>query len=370
MRIQQFIFSFLIIFCACQKKAAPKLSEKAYTDFTEQLAKEVNSGNYSAFTEAFDVEGLVDTLLKGEPGGLFFREKFVKKFKSQLAPIGSQMGELIEKGGTYTMLHMYVRDDVPHALFRLHSKGVNYHDLTLVNDNGKVKIGDMYTYLSGEKISTSIGRVIGLGKDDPEVLQAFVNATEKIHHIKVLIHDNKGEEAIAELEAFPEKLKNDKSLMLLRILAAKRINNEVYNQTISRYERLFPNDPSLDLLLIDGYILRNDYPGALASVNRLDKHVNDPYLDMVRGNIYFRMEDLSSSEQAFRKLIQKMKKPEKEAYTSLAIVYMEEEKYPEALSIMQELHEQYRLAPSEILDLTQAGSKFRAREDVKKWIAK
>ncbi len=87
-----------------------------------------------------------------------------------------------------------------------------------------------------------------------------------------MINQGKNPEALAQLKGLlrPETKKR-KSILLLRLRAAQASDEKEYAEVLEDFRKLYPNDACLDLLLIDYYTLKKDFPRALESIDRLDR---------------------------------------------------------------------------------------------------
>ena len=205
------------------------------------------------------------------------------------------------KNGSYKLLRMYDDNGKKHLLFRMFGDGgINYHDYSVVKINGQVKADDMYSYISGEKISKTFSDLLAANSSSngglaSEESQKFVRLTE---------YKNKGEyaEEIALFKTFDTTLQNTKAMQLLYIEASKHISNDDYKNALEKFAARYPNAPNAYLLMLDAYFLNKDFDKALVAVNKLDSLVKgDPVLNLFRGNIYKELGKVEESRQSFEK---------------------------------------------------------------------
>ena len=92
--------------------------------------------------------------------------------------------------------------------------------------------------------------------------------------------------ALDTYAGLPERLQKDKVALVKRIEAAKHLKGKPYDDAIRAYRKEFPNEPNLDLIMIDGYLEHKMYDRALACIDRLDQTIGgDPYLDVLRAGV-------------------------------------------------------------------------------------
>ena len=85
------------------------------------------------------------------------------------------------------------------------------------------------------------------------------------------------------------------------------LSGEEYNRAIAEYEMLYPHEPNMQLLMIDGYILRKDYGKALAAVEDLDKMIDkDPLLDFHRAMCYTLLKNEPKRREYLERLVKNL----------------------------------------------------------------
>ena len=91
------------------------------------------------------------------------------------------------------------------------------------------------------------------------------------------------------------------------MIASGLDNDEKYEAAINEYTTLYPNEPNMYLLLLDGYIIKKEYDKALYSVNEMDKMINkDPFLDYYRYLIYNMQDDSIHARSSIEMLMKNM----------------------------------------------------------------
>jgi hypothetical protein len=221
---------------------------------------------------------------------------------------------------------------------------LNYQELILERSPaGKIRIADAFVYASGEKLSDTfrrmlipivaekhkslIERLLG-GRSDivdsaPQWL-ALVKASAAGNHRQVL----------ALYDKLPKSVQDDKAFMIYRLKAAQNIDQTVYLDTMDRWRRLYPHDPSIDLISIDAFILRKDFRKGLECVDRLEKSVGgDSFLDFERGLIFKMMNDVPRAETACARAAAVEPEIEPMQFFLLALL-VDEHKYAEGVNIL------------------------------------
>ena len=86
--------------------------------------------------------------------------------------------------------------------------------------------------------------------------------------------------------ALPESLQKEKSILIERTNVAKHLRGKPYDDAIRDYLKAFPNEPNLNLLMIDAYQEHRLFDRELTCIDGLDRTVGgDPYLDVLRKSL-------------------------------------------------------------------------------------
>ena len=189
-------------------------------------------------------------------------------------------------------------------LFRLYSsdEGLNYHDYKLRNIDGEVKIIDVYIFTTGEYLSETFSNLYDATiSQKPNIVDKFLKKTLvddllKIADIRSSMASGDYEQAYKVFNSLSSEGKKQKMFKLMGVLIAGQLDEETYAKEIKEFEALFPNDPSLYLVSIDGYILSEKYNRALMQTNLLDRTLGgDSFLNYMRANIYYVKQDFTNS---------------------------------------------------------------------------
>lgn len=229
----------------------------------------------------------------------------VKKYLS----FGKIIKKELEKGSYYDFLRCYVdKNKKFHLIFRLYNEndGLNYHDYILNEVKGNYKLIDVFAFGSGEYISDTF-RTIYLQSFESEnsFFSRYDSSLSKLTKIRKLVQEEKHQEAYDLYSTIPLKYANTKPFMLVYISITSGLDDEFYIKAIEEYERLYPNDPTLSLFLIDKNFIKEEYKKALKNIDDLDKLlVGDSFLDLYRGNIYNQMEDYETAKECYVRMVE------------------------------------------------------------------
>lgn len=295
----------ILVFVACITKQKPITKEEAL-DLAKKIEKSVGNDDDRVLDAAFDYNALVQKVKL--PKG-FKRKDFIKE-----APARMKMGRTIIASigskGSYKLLRHYEKDGVQHLLFRLYSEGgLNYHDMQLTRSKGECKIGDMYLYMTGSHISESLTQVYEqLAKEwDRSDYSSAPMWMDSLSAIRQHLMQQNYTRAQELLDQVPAHVRKGKMFQIARIEIADGLGPEEFDEAIREYETLFPNDESLNLLVINAYLIRRDFEKALQAIDKLDKLVGtDPVLNYHRALCYNNMEQQQKAIEKLQVLLKEI----------------------------------------------------------------
>jgi predicted Zn-dependent protease len=93
---------------------------------------------------------------------------------------------------------------------------------------------------------------------------------------------------LEQYNSLSEAARKLKLAMSVRLRAAAALSPEAYKAAVEEFRATYPNNPTIDLLLIDGYVLQKEYDKALASIDATERFVGgDGYLNVLRAGVLF-----------------------------------------------------------------------------------
>ncbi|WP_375771927.1 hypothetical protein NR798_13905 [Archangium gephyra] len=296
------MLSLLLLVLAAQPAAAPapakaSAMDPAFVAYTTELEQGINAGDASILDSRIDMERLLGRATRDTSAPKEFHEGFANGMRRSGMKLGQQLVSSREDDSSFHLLRLRMDGGTPHALYRVVSTqgGVNYLDLELAtNAEGQVVIADFYPYITGELFSETMRRIYlqaakEAGYDLVDKMmgkeQDFLKNASKLTDMQKMVQEQKFAEVVKAFDALPESLRQNKPFLLLRLTASSQLEESEYQKSIQAFEQAFPNDPSLDLISIDGHMMRKDYATVMKMVDRLDQRVKDPYLQYLRGSV-------------------------------------------------------------------------------------
>lgn len=249
--------------------------------YGSSLATALNECNMPALKMFIDIKSMASEAVR--------RSKVAKKDqRAVLAGVLSQIDtnllqQTCPKGEEAFARFLRVRERSGRTTVLLRTssdEGLNYLEFYVgQRKSGALVADDLYAFLSGSTMIETLQSIFDalVDEDNSEVIR-FKNIAEKLN--------SEPAAGIAETHSLPASLRESKSMQGAIVQAASNLSEKEYKDAIAEYQRLFPDDPSVDLVSIDGLFLSEKYEEALAAIDRLDKSVGgDEFLNQIRSGI-------------------------------------------------------------------------------------
>ncbi len=292
----------------------PIIAEEA-TKWAAARQRAVRVQDGDTFNSLVDWDAFVEkaTALSGDSAQLSqYRTKFGHGLKvatvSPRTGFGRAVMEAVEASGEYRALRIHPAGGQLRVLFRLVSStgALNYHDWVLGRSrDGKIVATDCYVFLIGELYSQNLRRsflplahksggasVATLTGPERDFVEHFNQFTQMGRYLR----ERNWRLTLNTYKELPASVQESKPAMTMRLMATQSVSDAEYLATIDDFRKRYPNDPMIDLISVDGYILRKAYGQALAAIDRVDKSIGgDPYLKVLRGNVLLQEKKLNAA---------------------------------------------------------------------------
>jgi hypothetical protein len=286
------IFPFAF-FAACTTPEEPVSAQEA-VKLAHAIEKWIKNDSAENLNKIIDASALSKRI--EEHAGNAANQSFLRGVRDALknADLGQQIARGIEKKGSYLLIKQYEKDKQQHLVFRLYADAqVNYHDFELIKKDDQVKVADIFIYLTGETLSATLANsMLMMTEDYDDMPKEEFDKIKRFKIIKTLMSKNNYNGAKRNYDELPDQFKKQKIFQLINIMICKELEDSLYLKAMDEYHALYPAAPNMFLMMIDAYILQQEYENALKSVNQLDSLINkDPLLDYHRALIYKQMDD-------------------------------------------------------------------------------
>lgn len=196
----------------------------------------------------------------------------------------------------FKVLHVLMVDGEPRPVVRRLVRSpsgvdtmVNYDQLQLGRSrrDHQVRVIDIYSLFNGQWMSEQIS-----GFGDSLANTGFgdtMDVVDTIRRVRELQDAKRPGEALALLDTVPTAVRRVRLVQSMRVALALATSQDAYGQALDEIAQVFPNDPSIAMLEIDGAMLRGKFDDALHDVDFVDAAVGgDPFQDALRAQIYLK----------------------------------------------------------------------------------
>lgn len=359
------ILTLVAAFVRADAPSATQISAAA-----EAYAKAINSNDADTAATFLNTDAIVDTSIKDVKAPKEFLDGFSGQMKKEgLKAFAMQL--CAQKGSTGGMkfLRVVQRGTETRAMIRFVGEGgLNYHEYVVEIKDGKACFVDMYIWLTGEKISSTFGRLAQQAYD------SFANSGKigaRLGAVKEMgraIQEQRWKDVLDAYEKLDPETRKEKLIQIFRIKACFNTNDAAYSAALKEYAELFKDDASLDLMLLDTLLTQKQYDEAFKSLDRLDKAVGgDNYLNVLRANVNFAKGDSANCKVCANKALAAEPNLLPAADTLLTLA-LEEKDFPAAKAMMIRMEKDMEF---EFGDLTKVEpfAGFVASPSYKEWLS-
>lgn len=327
------LLPFLLFIIACSEPEKPVTKEEA-AKMAAMVTDVLAQRNASRFNELLDLDAFEKRMLNHANNNLN-RSSVVGAMESLgSGELGLQIVRSLGDKGAYELVKQYEKDNHQRLIFRLYDElDLNYHDFELIKKGDQVKIADVFAYNTGENLTSIMAESL---LDVDEQQYAGKKEAKKMQLIKKYITAKEYEKADEVFESLPAVLKEQKQFRMIYLTIAAGLGDEKHLAALNKYQENYPDAPNMYLLTLGIYLLKEDFPAALRSVNRLDSFINkDPYLDFHRALIYREIKDTVNRLASLERLHQNM--PGFGTGTvELIVAYLDGKQLDKAVSLTQQ----------------------------------
>ena len=313
--LKQALAVLAIALSAC--RAAPEkktvltipATEEEALRYAEQFIDAVEKPNVARASMMVDWDGIFERATAGTSVSPQLRAAFVRGARSttQTSAYVRHLVNVAEQGGKISLLRIRGNYGERRVILRVlpADGGVNYNELILTRDAaGFVRASDIYAYANGEFFSDTVrGMFLSTLNAEPNLIERLLGRNsemvETAGYYRELTEKSlagKNEEVVDLVKRLPPRLRKERQVLVMYVSASSRLDAGQYQSALDEMRATYPNEPGLDLMLIDGYYVMKKYDDALDAIDRLDRAVEgDPYLDTWRASIFLQKGDVDEA---------------------------------------------------------------------------
>ncbi len=233
--------------------------------------------NVAQVTALLDREGfvkLIEQRASAKKDAVRFLEQFVSTASNKFCAWVAGAVEV-------RMLRVRSVDGERRPLLRkVSDTGFGYFDVRAAPTADGLRIVDIYSHNNGTWISQEMADIVlSPAADDP-------TAGITVMRINALDTEGKHADALAALDAMPERVRNTRELQDLRVAIAGRASVAAYEQALAERARLFPDDKPTPMSAMNRAFLAGDLTEALHQIDLMEAAVGgDQFLDALRASV-------------------------------------------------------------------------------------
>lgn len=343
----------LLASCSTRKRYGP-ISDDQANVWAKQLEAAIDEGDDMAISAAINGDVFVDRVFDSdemEALGVVSRLKAKMSARSSieqgLGNVGAELVDALAYGGSYTFIRHFEQEGKKKVLFRLENvQGLNYHIFTLVEAEGEVKAEDVYVLVLGSDLSEVLrNSLLGLGLfEDSKVDARLIEDAGRMQEIRRLINEQDPDSAMVIFEQLHPKLQDSRIGMFTHIQLSMLRDTEEFIESVERMRERYPENASVDLLMIDYYFLKEEYAKSLTALNRLDRAIGgDVYLNLHRAGLAQAQEDWDRSANLLQEMLDQGMERNEELDFAMLSSLLGQGRYDESIVLIEEMKEIYGL---------------------------
>ncbi|HMS51041.1 MAG TPA: hypothetical protein PKD56_01855 [Chitinophagales bacterium] len=347
-----------------------------FDTFARQIELSLNQGDPSFFNDHFLLDSLISPTISRFSAPHDFQAGFMAGMKEQIA-VGEQIVSAMGMEGYYKLLWVNIDTAAPKnttgakALFRMvNAAGLDYHIFSLQKKQNKdsIIISDFTIVRGGVAFSDLILRLYlsGLTEHLDSTIENQMTDFEKqwlqyqpqIALIEKSLNENKYKPnkkkqqtiALKNLNDLPQPLRNDKLVLLMELSAAQYLGGKQLNETIVKFNQIFPDDPIVDLVVLDYYFETNKPSKTqLTAIDNIEAKIgNDPYLNILRATIYTKQNNYTIADSLLTKAIAQEPDNE-EPWWDLIELRLRQKQFEQTVNLFAPMQTQFNINPAEFL---------------------
>jgi hypothetical protein len=371
------VLTAILIVCASQIVRAEDNSDAWARHLATTLETAFSTHDIAMGDSTFDADSFLDRITKDVIAPKGFAETYRARLKKN-SLVGTIMAATSNEA-SFKFLRVHKVNEESWAICRLYQKGrgVNYLEWILGADaQGNPKFVDYYSLLIGERRSETMRRsyVAVVTQANLGASRDMAASDKSVSQFMQDYRTGKYAAALDDFKSLPAAFQQSKAILAMRVVAAEHLQDlqpEAYTDALADFQNLYPKDPSLDLLSLDGLIHEKKYDDAQQAVSRLETFTGgDAYLQHLHGAYALQAggdENLAAAKKYFEAAIA-TEPTLKPPYYGLVALSLKTGDFNRTAELLDELHVKFNVDLKNLVT-TPAYGEFVKSDAYQKWKA-
>ena len=310
-----------------------------------QLSTSYSNGNQDVFLKSISLNRFFPKVVLQDLDNkklTKFNNKFKTLYNKKITSFPIEMINSLKEGDFYNFVsyHFDPLDKTYHMIFRYYSEkyGLDYHDYRVLSNGEELIIDDVFVYSSSQKLSETL-KLFYLSEVPKNYISSITNK-DQFKYILMLKNfvdaknNNELQKAYKHISILNKALQNkDRFTAMLKLELSRSISDEAYFESMEDVLASFAIDPSTNLSAIRYHYLNKDYEAVFKSINSIQNHTNDTFLDFEKGNLSFAAKNYESAEVFYKNMIENYPNFHLPKF-SLLVIYEQEQAFKKAINLL------------------------------------
>jgi hypothetical protein len=337
-----------------ERERVERPSDEETRAFFESLSSAARSGDAAAVNRHIDWQAVAARATRG----LTVSEEALKGLiegastTAEQRGLSAQLAEMSQGAASLRRLGEQERDGETWYVARLTIEGGGFDHLgfLLETQNGRARAVDLWQLTVGESSSEVMRRMLlPTVVTGPENVvdrltgkeREYVEHIGKIAEAQKLAAEGRGHDALHLLDGLPEGMQRERFVLLTRVGLAQFASQQEHLAEIEALAEAFPDDPTTQVHLIDGYMMQGRPDKSLEALDRIEGSVvRDPFLDVIRANLLGAMGRWSEAKIAAERAIAAEAELE-DAYWPALVASVIVEQFDETTRLLKTMREKF-----------------------------
>ncbi len=275
---QYFFVTIVMLFGAASGLAA----DLAFEDNMQAIVDQINEGSGQAFSDAVDVDALLDRVFQGLEIGERTKAGFSQQIRRSKNQLGENIVRKIPEGYYARLLNVRQEDDKAVALVRYDSGDLRfgYQEYELVKDDaGNIRIVDWLDYLDGYRYSAALRLSVVTFEPTAASVRSLVPEHEgsdeeyaRFAEVISAYRKKDYQKFYSESATLSRRLRRTRFMHLLTSLVSRMSRDRnLYNDAYRALSNNFGDDPTIAMTLIPYYYSKGDSDKVMESLRLLQE---------------------------------------------------------------------------------------------------